>query len=183
MKHIAVIIACVFIGLISFHCGRKSALMPSFGDVIIQADTSVIRDTFAVLMPPPVSVKPVGSVDVPARDTSRVGGELMTRLPIERKVYETPRFRAEVSGYMASLDNLKIYGESRQVTRTIREAAYKNTLTIGAEPMWAGGWHVPIMADYSHAVLPWLDVGAGVGYDPVLRIPVIRTTARVRFSW
>ncbi len=183
MKHIAVIIACVFIGLISFHCGRKSALMPSFGDVIIQANTSVIRDTFAVLMPPPVSVKPVGSVDVPARDTSRVGGELMTRLPIERKVYETPRFRAEVSGYMASLDHIEIYGESMNVTRTIRERARKNVLTIGAEPMWAGGFRLPVMADYSRAVLPWLDIGAGIGYDPVSRLPVMRASARVRLSW
>lgn len=128
-------------------------------------------------------VKPVCSVDVPVRDTARVDGELVTRLPIESKVYETPQFRAEISGFMANLDHVEIYGESVDVTRTIRVQARKNLLTIGAEPIWVGGFHLPVMADYSRAVLPWLDVGAGVGYDPVDRVPVMRASACVCSSW
>lgn len=183
MKHAAVLVLCVFFCLLGFHLGSKRAVMPNFGDVVVQVDTLVVRDTFVAVMPPFVHVETVGAASVPVSDTSRLGGELMTSVPIERKVYESSEFRAEVSGYMASLDRLEIYGENRQVTRTIREAACRNTFAIGVEPMWAGGFHVPVMADYSRAVLPWLDVGAGVGYDPVSRMPVIRASARVRLSW
>lgn len=183
MKHIAVIIACVFICLISFHCGRKSALMPSFGDVLVEVDSYAVRDTFRLSSPSFVSVSVAGAISVPVNDAVHADSGLVAHLPRESKVYETPRFRAEVSGFMASLDHIEIYGESMNVTRTIRERARKNVLTIGAEPMWAGGFRLPVMADYSRAVLPWLDIGAGIGYDPVSRLPVMRASARVRFLW
>lgn len=183
MKRAAVIALCVCIALLGFHCGRKCAEMPRFGDVVVQVDTLLVRDTFVAVAPSVAHIETIGVADVVVTDTSRLDGELVAHVPIERKVYETARFRAEVTGYMPSLDRLEIYGENRQVTRTIRASARRNTFAIGVEPMWAGGFHVPVMADYSRAVLPWLDVGAGVGYDPIDRIPVMRASACVRFSW
>lgn len=183
MKYIPVMALCVAIGLLGFHYGRKSALMPSFGDVLVDVGSSVVRDTFTLSSPSFVSVSVIGAISVPVNDAVHADSGLIAHLPRELKVYETPRFRAEVSGFMASLDNIEIYGESMNVTRTIRERARKNVLTIGAEPMWAGGFRLPVMADYSRAVLPWLDIGAGIGYDPVSRLPVMRASARVRLSW
>lgn len=183
MKRVAVIVLCVFSALLCFHLGRKSVEMPQFGDVVVQVDTVVTCDTFVFAMPPVLRVETIGALNARVADTVRHDGELVMSIPLERKVYETTQYRAEVSGYMASLDRLEIYGENRQVTRYVQTGLHRNRLYIGTEPVWLGSFHTPLMVDYMRAVVPWLEVGGGVGYEPISRQPVIRASARVCFSW
>lgn len=123
---------------------------PPAAPVPIIADTVVIVDTIRRPVPYPV-VRTVtrydtiraqnshanDSVPLPTIDT--IPGDTIPSViaPIERKVYETEDYRAEIEGYRPQLVGLEIYRKTPTIT---------NTVTEKLRPRWA------------------LTAGPGIGY-------------------
>lgn len=79
---------------------------------ITRVDTLVVRDTITREKPVPTRVYVRDSIYI--RDTLR--DTVIITLPREVKVYEDSTYRAEVSGYMPSLDRIDIYEQKTIVT-------------------------------------------------------------------
>lgn len=151
----------------------------------MSADTLVVHDTVTRERPVYVHVRHTDTMLVPVVDTVRIRDTVFMALPMEQKVYGDSTYRAVVSGYRPSLDTISVYPATRYITVTqaVRSPQCKNVLEVSAGPMMLDGLHFPVMADYWREVLPWLGIGAGIGYDPVSGTSVIRASARARFSW
>lgn len=132
------------------------------GVVTIERDTVVVMDTLRQDVPVPtieyrtkrdtirVKIKPENGTAVPVdpntpdtTDEADSGQEIDVALPITAKVYQTPDYRAVVSGFRPSLDSMEVYRK----THTVRE-----TVTKVQRPTWA------------------LSLGGGVGYTTDRRI-------------
>lgn len=130
--------------------------------VTVERDTVVVMDTVRQDVPVPtveyrikrdtirVKINPADGTAVPVDpDTPDTvseadsGQEIDVALPIEAKVYQTPDYRAVVSGFRPSLDSMEVYRK----THTVRE-----TITKVQRPTWA------------------LSLGGGVGYTTDRRI-------------
>lgn len=185
IRTLASLILVVAVCVLCFHAGRRSAGMPVFDAVTVSADTLVVHDTVTREKPVLVHLRHTDTMLVPVVDTVRIRDTVFMALPMEQRVYGDSTYRAVVSGYRPSLDTISVYPVTRYITVTqaVRSPRRKNGLEVSAGPMMLDGLHVPVLADYWREVFPWLDVGAGAGYDPVSGVPVIRASARVRLSW
>lgn len=80
-------------------------------DTLVRIDT--LRDTVLV-----VKESFTTRID---RDTLRVSGDTVfvaVEIPIERRIYETPDYRAEIEGYKPSLVSMDVYHRTEYITRT-----------------------------------------------------------------
>jgi hypothetical protein len=101
-----------------FFAGRVCGVIGSATEVITRVDTVVVRDTVRETIPMPIAQLTTRIDTVwlkAAADSVRV------EVPIERKIYQTADYRAEVEGFRASLVSLDIYRQTRFVntTRTV----------------------------------------------------------------
>jgi hypothetical protein len=137
-------------GVLLFLVGRWTAPEPPIVSEEVKVVTEVVHDTVTVERPVERYVRKTDSIRVVVRDTLRVRDTLYISLPREVKVYEDDRYRAEVSGYMPSLDRMDIYQQTqlveKEVVRNIEvrqrtrwgigiTAGYG--VTIGREPTFA----------------------------------------------
>ncbi|MBQ0154754.1 MAG: hypothetical protein KBS70_08255 [Bacteroidales bacterium] len=67
---------------------------------------------------------------VAVTDTLRLRDTLFVALPIERKVYEDSTYRAIVSGYHASLDEIQVYQRTQTIYERV-ERTKKQRWTLG----------------------------------------------------
>lgn len=130
--------------------------------VTVERDTVVVMDTVRQDVPVPtveyrtkrdtirVKIKPADGTAVPVDpntpDTTNEadsGQEIDVALPITAKVYQTPDYRAVVSGFRPSLDSMEVY------KRTVHT---REVVTKYKRPTWA------------------LTLGGGVGYTTDRRI-------------
>lgn len=130
--------------------------------VTIQRDTVTVTDTLRRNVPVPtiryrtrtdtvrIEISPADGkgrpIDPTIPDTGRSaarGPQIDVELPIESKVYQTPEYRAVVSGFRPNLDSMEVYRK----THTVREV-----VTKVQRPAWA------------------LSLGGGVGYTTDRRI-------------
>lgn len=95
--------------------GREAA--PSYREENARTDTVVVRDTLRLPPPPPVEKEIVRFV--PVTDTVIINDTIM--VPILQKVYQTPDYKAWVSGYNAALDSIQLYPRTLTVTRTVSQ--------------------------------------------------------------
>ena len=104
----ALMLACWLFG---YKAGRGAYSVP-LPSVETRVDTVVVRDT--ITRERPVYTRAY------VRDTIRVRvcDTILVALPHEVRVYEDSLYRAEVSGYLPSLDRIEIYPRTVTVTRT-----------------------------------------------------------------
>jgi hypothetical protein len=121
---------------------------------VTQIDTVIVRDTIREIVPVPkyVYATRIDTVflTVPG-DTVRVE----VQVPIERKVYQTEDYRAEIEGFRPSLVNMEIYRRTQTVTNTV-------TNTVTKRPRFGVG----IQAGYGivgNELHPY--IGVGVQYN------------------
>lgn len=111
------------VGVLLFLVGRWIAPRPVVTEEVVNTVTRVVRDTVTIERPVERYVHTTDSILVAVRDTVYVRDTLYIRLPWEVKVYEDDRYRAEVSGYMPSLDQIDIYQQTqiveKEVVRTV----------------------------------------------------------------
>jgi hypothetical protein len=137
-------------GVLLFLVGRWTAPEPPIVSEEVKVVTEVVHDTVTVERPVERYVRKTDSIRVVVRDTLRVRDTLYISLPREVKVYEDDRYRAEVSGYMPSLDRMDIYQQTQIVEKeVVRNIEVKKRtrwgigitagygVTIGREPTFA----------------------------------------------
>lgn len=142
-----------------FYAGRNWAIKRDISGYAERVDTLVVRDTIVQEKPVYRTISQVRTEYVPVCDTIRIQDTLFVPVPIETKVYEDSLYRAEVSGYKASLDRLEIYQQERIITQTIPvQVKERKRWGIGVQ----AGYGVstpngkPVLSPY---------IGIGVSYD------------------
>lgn len=145
--------------LAMFYAGRNWAIKRDISGYAERVDTLVVRDTIVQEKPVYRTISQVRTEYVPVSDTIRIQDTLFVPVPIETKVYEDSLYRAEVSGYRASLDRLEIYQQERIITQTIPvQVKERKRWGIGVQ----AGYGVstpngkPVLSPY---------IGIGVSYD------------------
>jgi hypothetical protein len=127
---------------------------------VVNTVTKVVRDTDTIERPVERFIHTTDSIRVVVRDTLRVRDTLYISLPREVKVYEDDRYRAEVSGYMPSLDRMDIY----QQTQIVEKEVVRNI-----EVKKRTRWGIGITAGYGVTIgreptfSPY--VGVGINYN------------------
>lgn len=79
---------------------------------------SVRVDTVRIAQPAAVARRAVDTVYVHDLATVTVHDTVYVRLPVEERVYSDSLYRAQVSGYMPSLDWIEVYPRTVTETRT-----------------------------------------------------------------
>ena len=162
MKHGAIIyiIALALLAL-SFGLGRYTAKPEHILEERVQKDTLVIRDTFTHYMPQYVERHTRDTVRIPIREL--VHDTVAVYLPRETKVYKDIHYRAEVSGYDPSLDNIEIFAQKEVVTMTATQVVKKRARWgIGL----SAGYGLAINA-HDQAFTPAPYIGVGIQYNLV----------------
>lgn len=140
----AIIAVCVFGTAEVF----RSCAGPAHSVAAPRTDTVWIRDTIrdTVLVPVRRYITRVDTVFVRiAGGTDSVAAEI----PIERKVYQTDDYRAEIEGFRPSLVSMEVYRQTQTIT---------NTITIPDRRRWSVG----LQAGYGltpKGLQPYLGIG------------------------
>lgn len=111
----SVLIALSALLTFAFYLGKREEAPVKYERQPVSIDTVTVRDTLR-LPPPPPEVE-VRVRYIPVTDTVVIRDTVM--IPILQKVYETPDYKAWVSGYHAALDSIHIYPGVTTITRTI----------------------------------------------------------------
>jgi hypothetical protein len=147
-------------GVLLFLVGRWTAPEPPIVSEDVKVVTEVVHDTITVERPVVRYVHKTDSIRVVVRDTLSLHDTLYISLPREVKVYEDDRYRAEVSGYMPSLDRMDIY----QQTQIVEKEVVRNI-----EVKKRTRWGIGITAGYGVTIgreptfSPY--VGVGINYN------------------
>lgn len=146
-------ISAVLVLGIGFFAGRRTCRPQQLE--ILRRDTVTVTDTIVRKIPVPHTVTRI-RVDtcylpVPG-DTVRVP----VAVPIERKEYKTPDYRAVVEGYRPSLVEMQVYQKQQTITQTLPVSSKSKRWGIGIQ---AGYGYIPIVNKTA------LYIGVGVQYD------------------
>lgn len=159
-KAVLIGMGAALVGVLLFLVGRWTAPCPVVTEEVVNTVTRVVRDTVTIERPVERYIHTTDSIRVVVRDTLRVRDTLYISLPREVKVYEDDRYRAEVSGYMPSLDRIDIYQQTqiveKEVVRTV-EGKKRTRWGVGV----TAGYCVTIGRQPSF--VPY--VGVGINYN------------------
>lgn len=170
MKEIWKIAMYVLIGILLFsanqcHRGKQSGLPPgTYTDTLIVFDTipyphPVSRDSVVIryitqTLPAATAEPDTAQTDIEHSPIADVGRDSVeVEIPITQKVYETDRYRAVVSGYQPSLDDILIF----QPTQVIRVKDKPKRWGVGVH----AGYGVTIRG--TPQFMPY--IGVGVSYN------------------
>ena len=121
---VALVVACLALG---FFVGRGARPQPP----VVQTDTLVVRDTIREAFPVYVDREVVRTELVPVTDTLYRHDTLFVALEIERRTYEGEDYRAVVSGWQPSLDEIAVYPTTTYITKEVQ--------VPGPAPRWSFG--------------------------------------------
>lgn len=160
IKAMLIGMGAALVGVLLFLVGRWTAPRPVVTEEVVNTVTRVVRDTVTIERPVERFIHTTDSILVAVRDTICVRDTLYISLPREVKVYEDDRYRAEVSGYMPSLDRIDIYQQTqiveKEVVRTV-EGKKRTRWGVGI----TAGYGVTI--DRQPSFVPY--VGIGINYN------------------
>ena len=134
MKTTGLIASIAFVLLIGgcyiggYRRGRKEA---TDGLQAVKIDTLYVRDTVRLLKPVPKLVCRRDTMLIPMIDTIRVSDTVYITAEREYKVYEDSLYRAVVSGFRPSLEEIDIFRRKKIVTVT--------TTVVKEQPKWGFG--------------------------------------------
>lgn len=146
-------IIAVLLFIVAFFCGRWTKYCPP--EIIIRRDTVITIDTVRERIPLPqyVTVTRIDTCWLPSTsDTVRIP----VTVPIERKTYTTPDYRAVVEGYRPTLVEMQVYQKQQTITQTIPVSSKSKRWGIGIQ---AGYGYIPTVNKTA------LYIGVGVQYD------------------
>lgn len=145
--------------ILSFGLGRYTAKPETILEERERIDTLVIRDTLTHYVPQYVHRHTRDTIRVPIRET--IHDTVAVYLPRETRVYEDARYRAEVSGYQPSLDQIDIYTQTQVVTKDVTQVVKQKTR-----------WGLGLSAGYGvtinttdQTVKPAPYIGVGIHYN------------------
>ena len=133
--------------------------------VDIQRDTIVYRDTIREYHPMLIREEVIDTMLVFVRDTIVRNDTTYITLPLERKVYASDEYYAEVTGYRPSLDYIEVFPKTRIITRSVQNPAPKNTLSLGVEMSYLNTLSLPIYLEYGRMLHKNVEIYGQIGYD------------------
>lgn len=154
---VAALVAAV--SVLSWRLGYRSAVAESIETP--KADTLIVRDTVTVEYPVPILTTITDTLLVAYPDIVIIHDTTFVQLPKERKEYSGKDYRAIVSGYQPSLDQIQVFPETKVVTRTISVPSRKRShfaLSLQA------GYGITFQ---DNRITPLPYIGAGLSYSLV----------------
>ena len=139
MKEQIIYIIALPLLVLAFGLGRYTAEPTLIVEEHTQVDTLIIRDTLTQYLPQPVRIHTRDTIRIPVTEIRH--DTVAVYLPRETKVYEDPRYRAEVSGYQPSLDRIDIFTQTEVVTQNTAQVVKQKTR-----------WGLGISAGYGVAI-------------------------------
>lgn len=116
---------------VAFKTGQKHPLKLDSPGVSVRVDTLVLRDTIREKYPVFLT-KYVDRVElVPVTDTIRRTDTLFMALEIEKRTYQGDDYRAVVSGWHPSLDEIAVYPKTVYLQTTVTETAPRKRVRMG----------------------------------------------------
>lgn len=107
------------VAAIAFGLGEKRGMdKAELAPAKTETDTLYVRDTVRLEKPVPVHIWHKDTLIVPILDTIRVSDTVYFAVEREYKVYEDSLYRAVVSGFRPSLEEIDIYRREKIVTVT-----------------------------------------------------------------
>ena len=151
--------------------------------LIVQKDTIVYHDTIRESYPLEISKEVVRTEYVIVRDTVRIKDTLYLSLPMERKVYGSDDFYAEVTGYKPSLDYIEVFPKTKIITERIVEKRKMNSLSAGVELGYMNGLTVPIYLEYERMLQKNVGIYGQMLYDLNARQFGVSAGVHLQFEW
>lgn len=146
-------ISAVLVLGIGFFAGRRTCRPQQLE--ILRRDTVTVTDTVVREIPVPRTVTVV-RIDTCYLSSPTDTIRIPVAVPIERKTYTTPDYRAVVEGYRPSLVEMQVYQKQQTITQTIPISNKSKRWGIGIQ---AGYGYIPIVNKTA------LYIGVGVQYD------------------
>ena len=163
MKKILPFVIILIVGIVIGWLCRQSCIRP---ETIIQRDTLVRVDTVKESYPEPVRDEIVDTLRIVVRDTIRVKDTLYVNVPLEKKLYASSEYYAEVSGYRPSLDYIEVYPKTKIVKEYVSQpATNRNTLSFGIEPSYMNTLSIPIYLEYGRMLHKNVEIYGQIAYD------------------
>ena len=163
MKKILPFVIILIVGIVIGWLCRQSFIRPQ---TIIQRDTLVRVDTVKELYPVSIREEIVDTLRIVIRDTLRVKDTLYINLPIEKKLYSSSEYYAEVSGYRPSLDYIEVYPKTKIVKEYVGQPDTNlNSLGFGIEPSYMNTLSIPIYLEYGRMLHKNIEIYGQIAYD------------------
>lgn len=163
MKKILPFVIILIVGIVIGWLCRQSCIRP---ETIIQRDTLVRVDTVKELYPVSIREEIVDTLRIMIRDTIRVKDTLYMNLPLEKKLYSSSEYYAEVSGYRPSLDYIEVYPKTKIVKEYVNQPSEtRNALSFGIEPSYMNTLSIPIYLEYGRMLHENVEIYGQIAYD------------------
>lgn len=159
MKHFVCYILVFLVGaaagmLLSRFCHKTSPET----EKIVQTDTLTIRDTIVERQPVFVAIEKVDTMLIAIRDTVTVHDTSYAVVDREQKHYRGDDYDAWVSGYSPRLDSIRVFPETKYITKETISAESRKRWGLGIQAGIGGTIHNGrIMA------VPY--IGVGISYN------------------
>lgn len=152
--------------------------------VDIQRDTIVYTDTIREAYPVEIRKETIDTMLVTIRDTLRIKDTLYLSLPMERKVYGSDDFYAEVTGYKPSLDYIEVFPKTRIIKETITQSVTnRNALSIGMEFGYMTALSIPIYLEYERMLQKNMGFYSRMLYDLNAGQFGVSAGVHLQFEW
>jgi hypothetical protein len=163
MKKILPFVIILIVGIVIGWLCRQSFIRPQ---TIIQRDTLVRVDTVKELYPVSIREEIMDTLRVVVRDTIRIKDTLYLSLPLEKKLYASSEYYAEVSGYRPSLDYIEVYPKTKIVKEYVNQPSEsRNALSFGIEPSYLNTLSIPIYLEYGRMLHKNVEIYGQIAYD------------------
>lgn len=181
MKKILPFVIILIVGIVIGWLCRQSCIRP---ETIIQRDTLVRVDTVKELYPVSIREEIVDTLRIVIRDTVRVKDTLYMNLPLEKKLYASSEYYAEVSGYRPNLDYIEVYPKTKIVKEYISQpTTNRNTLSFGIEPSYMNTLSIPIYLEYGRMLHKNVEIYGQIAYDLPSKTFGAGIGAKVSVGW
>ena len=150
---------------------------------IVQRDTLVRVDTIIDKNPILIKEEVIDTMLVVLRDTIRIHDTLFVSLHLEKKIYASGEYYAEVSGYRPNLDYIEVFPKTKIVTNTIQPVTNHHTLSAGVELGYMNGLTLPIYLEYERLLQKNVGIYGQMLYDLHARQFGIGLGAKVSIEW
>lgn len=132
---------------------------------IVQRDTLVFRDTIRESYPVEVSRETIDTMYVTLTDTIRIKEILYLPLPLDKKIYASDEYYAEISGYKPNLDYIEVFPKTTIITEKIAPERKRNAIGIGVDVGYMNALSLPIYLEYERMLHKNVGIYGQVFYD------------------
>lgn len=180
MKKIIPYVAMIVLGMVGGWLCRGSLVDDT---PIVQKDTLVYHDTIRESYPVEVSRETIDTMYVTLRDTIRIKETAYLPLPLDKKIYASGEYYAEISGYKPNLDYIEVFPKTKIVTNTIQPVTNRHTLSVGVELGYMSALSIPIYLEYERMLQKNVGIYGQMLYDLNARQFGVSAGVHLQFEW